>query len=137
MSDEDINAYVRKHKNEFKQTESRSISYVVFDAAPNTSDSVFALGEVVKVKDAFATSTDAAQFVVANNSTTPFFDGYVLKSTMQVPNADTIRSLSVGAVYGPYADGGNYVLAKMLAKRELPDSVKCRHILVGTFRTHG
>ena len=132
VTDEDINAYVRKHKNEFKQTESRSISYVVFDAAPNSTDSAAALSEVVKAKDSFATATDAAQFIIANNSTTAFFDGYVLKSTMQVPNADTIRSLSVGAVYGPYIDGGNYVLAKMLSKRELPDSVKCRHVLIGT-----
>ena len=132
VTDEDINAYVRKHKNEFKQTESRSISYVVFDAAPTSTDSAAALSEVVKAKDSFATTTDAAQFIIANNSTTAFFDGYVLKSTMQVPNADTIRSLSLGAVYGPYIDGGNYVLAKMLSKRELPDSVKCRHVLIGT-----
>ena len=132
VTDEDINAYVRKHKNEFKQTESRSISYVVFDAAPTSTDSAAALSEVVKAKDSFATATDAAQFIIANNSTTAFFDGYVLKSTMQVPNADTIRSLSLGAVYGPYIDGGNYVLAKMLSKRELPDSVKCRHVLIGT-----
>jgi len=132
VTDEDINAYVRKHKNEFKQTESRSISYVVFDAAPNSKDSAAALSEVVKVKDAFTSATDAAQFIIANNSTTPFFDGYVLKSTMQVPNADSIRNLPAGAVFGPYADGGNYVMAKMIAKRELPDSVKCRHILVAT-----
>jgi peptidyl-prolyl cis-trans isomerase D len=51
---------------------------------------------------------------------------------MQVPNADSIRNLPAGAVFGPYADGGNYVMAKMIAKRELPDSVKCRHILVAT-----
>ncbi len=132
VSDDDINAYVRKHKNEFKQTESRSISYIVFDAAPNAKDSAAALSEVVKLKDAFVTATDAAQFLTANNSATPYYDGYVLKSTMQVPNADTIRSLSVGAVYGPYVDGSNYVLAKMIAKREMPDSVKCRHILIGT-----
>ncbi|MCG7859886.1 peptidyl-prolyl cis-trans isomerase, partial [Flavihumibacter sediminis] len=58
--------------------------------------------------------------------------GYVLKSRLQVPNADTIRELPDGAVYGPYIDGGNYVVAKMLGKRSLPDSVKCRHILIST-----
>jgi peptidyl-prolyl cis-trans isomerase D len=131
VTDEDINAYVRKHKNEFQQEESRTISYVIFDAAPNAADSSFALGEVNKQYNAFATSTDAAQFLIANNSGTAFFDGYVLKSALQVPNADSIRNLPVGAVFGPYQDGNNYVLAKMLAKRDLPDSIKCRHILVG------
>ena len=54
VTDEDINAYVRKHKNEFKQEESRSISYVIFDAAPNAADSNFALTEVNKQYAAFA-----------------------------------------------------------------------------------
>jgi len=130
VTDEDINAYVRKHKNEFKQEESRAISYVIFDAAPNAADSAYALNEVNKQYNAFATSTDAEQFVIANSSTTAFYNGYVLKSALQVPNADSIRSLPVGGVFGPYQDGGNYVIAKMIAKRDLPDSVKCRHILV-------
>jgi peptidyl-prolyl cis-trans isomerase D len=131
VTDEDINTYVRKHKNEFKQEESRAISYVIFDAAPSAADSSYALGEVNKQYSAFATSTDAEQFVIANSSTTAFYNGYVLKSALQVPNADSIRSLPVGAVFGPYQDGGNYVIAKMVAKRDIPDSVKCRHILVG------
>ncbi len=131
VTDEDINTYVRKHKNEFKQEESRSISYVIFDAAPSAADSAAALSEVSKQYSAFASSTDAAQFLIANSSTTAYFDGYVLKSALQVPNADSIRNLPVGGVFGPYQDGGNYVVAKMIAKRDLPDSVKCRHILVG------
>lgn len=130
VTDEDINTYVRKHKNEFKQEESRAISYVIFDAAPSAADSSYALGEVNKQYSAFATSTDAEQFTIANSSTTAFYNGYVLKSALQVPNADSIRSLPVGGVFGPYQDGGNYVIAKMVAKRDLPDSVKCRHILV-------
>ncbi|HLO38296.1 MAG TPA: peptidylprolyl isomerase, partial [Lacibacter sp.] len=131
VTDEDINAYVRKHKNEFIQEESRSISYVIFDAAPSPADSAFALSEVNKQYSAFASSTDPAQFLIANSSTTAYFDGYVLKSALQVPNADSIRNLPVGGVFGPYLDGGNYVVAKMIAKRDLPDSIKCRHILVG------
>ncbi len=131
VTDEDINAYVRKHKNEFKQEESRAISYVIFDAAPSAADSAYALNEVNKQYSAFATSTDAEQFVIANSSTTAFYNGYVLKSALQVPNADSIRSLPIGGVFGPYQDGGNYVIAKMVAKRDIPDSVKCRHILVG------
>lgn len=132
VTDEEINAYVRKHKSEFKQQESRAISYVIFDAAPNAADSAFALTEVNKQKDAFAASTDPAQFLVANNSTTAYYDGFVLKSSLQVPNADSIRSLPIGGLFGPYQDGGNYVIAKMIAKRDMPDSVKCRHILIGT-----
>ncbi len=132
VSDDEINAYVRKHKNEFKQEESRVISYILFDAAPTTADSAVVREAVSKQKQAFYESTDASQFTVANNSSIPFYDGFVLKSAMQVPNADSIRNLPVGAVFGPYADGGNFTLAKMMEKREMPDSVKSRHILIVT-----
>jgi peptidyl-prolyl cis-trans isomerase D len=35
-------------------------------------------------------------------------------------------------VFGPYVDGANYVLAKMVDRRIMPDSVKVRHILIKT-----
>ena len=34
--------------------------------------------------------------------------------------------------YGPYIDGTNYTLAKMIDRRSMPDSVKVRHILIKT-----
>ena len=46
--------------------------------------------------------------------------------------ADTLTRLSIGEVYGPYVDQGSYVLAKMLGTKQLPDSVKARHILIPT-----
>ena len=45
---------------------------------------------------------------------------------------DTIAALPTGNVYGPYLDGGSYVLAKMLGNRQMPDSVRARTILVST-----
>lgn len=130
VSDDEIAAYVNKHKDDFKQPESRSISYVLFNAAPSRADSQALYSQLEQLKGQFATATEIPAFLVQNGSETNYFDGYVLKSKMQVPNADTLRALSDGAVYGPYLDGSNYVLAKMLGKRELPDSVKCRHILI-------
>ncbi len=132
VSDDEINTYVKKHKNEFKQEESRVISYILFDAAPSTLDTIQAMSDVLKQREPFSSSTDVAQFLLANNSKTQFEEAYKMKASLPVVYADSIRSLPIGAVYGPYLDGGSYVLAKMIAKRDLPDSVKCRHILVGT-----
>ncbi len=132
VSDSDISAYLNDHKEEFKQEASRSISYVSFSAAPTTADSASVFTTLANLRGEFETATDPAAFLVRNNSEIPIYDGYVLRSKMQVPNADTIRSLAEGSVYGPYIDGGNVVLAKMIAKRNMPDSVKVRHILVST-----
>ncbi|MBE7173733.1 MAG: SurA N-terminal domain-containing protein [Williamsia sp.] len=132
VSDDEVSSYVNKHKDEFKQPESRGISYVLFDAAPSRADSQALFNQLTQLKGQFASATEIPAFLVQNGSETNYFDGYVLKSKMQVPNADTLRSLADGTVYGPYLDGSNYVLAKMIGKRELPDSVKCRHILIST-----
>lgn len=135
VTDADITAFISKRKEEFKQEASRSISYISFSAAPTTEDTLSVRTNLQNLRDEFAVSQDAAVFLSRNNSDLPFFDGYVLKSRLQVPNADTIRNLADGAVFGPYLDGGNYVLAKMLGKRSMPDSVKCRHILISTQTT--
>jgi peptidyl-prolyl cis-trans isomerase D len=135
VTDEDIKAYVSEHKEMYKQEEGKSILYVTFDAAPSKEDSANVLNQVASFKDALvaANTVPAIQTVLTNSATeTQFFDGYVLSSKMQMTNADTLRNLPDGAVYGPYMDGGNYGLAKMIDRRQLPDSVKCRHILIKT-----
>ena len=133
VTDADLDAYIRAHKQEYKQEKSRSISYVVFDAAPSANDTAITKDAVAKKKQEFIEAKDAATFVSANGSLVSYFDGYVLKSKMQIPvYSDSIQNLAPGSVFGPYLDGSNFVLARMVEKRQIPDSVKCRHILIGT-----
>ncbi len=133
VTDEDVREYVNNHKEMYKQENERSLVYVTFDAAPSSADSQAVYKTVSDAKDALvaANTVPEIQNVLANNSSeTPFFDGYVLSSHMQMGNADTLRKLADGAVFGPYLDGGNYTLAKMVDRRSMPDSVKSRHILI-------
>ncbi|WP_205508042.1 peptidylprolyl isomerase [Longitalea arenae] len=133
LTDEDIKEYVEKHKELYKQENERSLMYVTFDAAPSSADSQAVYNNVAAQKDALAaaaTPADIQNVLATNSSETPFFDGYVLSSRMQMSNADTLRRLADGQVFGPYLDGPNYTLAKMVGRRNMPDSVKCRHILI-------
>ena len=57
-------------------------------------------------------------------------EDYVWKSKLQRANKDSIILLSKGAVFGPYIEGNNYTLAKMVDIKQQPDSVRCRHILI-------
>ena len=132
VSDDEVSSYVNKHKDDFKQVESRNISYAVFNAAPSRPDSQALFNQLAQLKGQFATSTDLPSFLVLNGSETNYFDGYVLKSKMQVPDGDSLRALADGGVYGPYLDASNYAIAKMVGKRQMPDSIKCRHILIST-----
>lgn len=131
VSDDDVKAYVQKHAKEFEQKEeSRSISYISFDAFPSAQDSSNLLQQMNALKTEFATTADAKQFVSARGSEMPFTDAFITSTNLKVPNADTIKKLAVGEVFGPYVDGNNFTLARMVDKRTMPDSVKVRHILV-------
>ena len=44
--------------------------------------------------------------------------------------ADSLFNAPVGTVIGPYIDGKNYFLSKLIARRTGPDSVRSRHILI-------
>ncbi len=131
VEDKEIAAYISKHKNDFKQEESRNISYVSFNASPTAADSLQVMNQLLLLKPELDTTSDAVSFL-ARNGVTNFFDGYIGASQMQVAAKDSIQRLGKGQVFGPYLDGGSYVLAKMIDTKVLPDSVKCRHILLGT-----
>ena len=132
VSDAEIAAYVEDHKDDYKQEHVKSIAYVSFSATPTSADSLKILNQLVALKDGFQSTDDAKSFVTRNNTTLPYFDGYALKSKIQMSAKDAIVALPVGTVYGPYLDGGSFVLAKKIGSKTLPDSVKCRHILIGT-----
>jgi peptidyl-prolyl cis-trans isomerase D len=139
VSDNEIKDYIKAHRDEFEQKEeTRSISYVLFSANPSAADSAEARNSLLALKAGFDTTKNIKQFVEVNNTSLPFYDSYLSKKAIQQPNKDSILSAPVGVVYGPYVDmnqgntSGVYVLSKILDVKNLPDTVKVRHILVAT-----
>jgi peptidyl-prolyl cis-trans isomerase D len=132
VSDKEIDDYVSKHKEQYKQEESRSIAYVIFDASPSSSDSVKVKEDVEKLRTEFATTAETARFI-SRNSVSPYADAYFSKTLLQqLPAKDSILPLAKGAMYGPYLDEHTYAIAKKIDEKLLPDSVYCRHILMRT-----
>jgi peptidyl-prolyl cis-trans isomerase D len=132
VSDDDIIDFVKKHKNEYKQDAGRYISYITFSTNPTGADTAKALEAVTVLKESFATDSNAKAFVARNMSAREFDDVYVQKSKLPAQQKDTLAALAKGSVYGPYLDGNEFVLAKKVDTKILPDSIKCRHILIGT-----
>lgn len=108
------------------------ISFVSFSQLPSQEDSNRVKLLVEGIKTSFATDTNTQAFVARNTSIIDFQDTYLPKAKIQSSQTDTIAKLPVGTVYGPYVDGGAYVVAKMLGSKQLPDSVAARHILIPT-----
>ena len=132
VSDAEIQEYIDQHKDRFKQEESRSIAYVTFDASPSASDSAKLKQQLSELAKDFAKTSDVKAFLARAGSDQNYFDGYLGKSRIQVPDKDSIFALPKGGVFGPYLDAGSYSIAKLIDEKTMPDSVRARHILVAT-----
>jgi len=132
VSDEDIVSFMSKSKKRYEQDGGRKIAYVSFSSNPSGADTASTFDAVVKLRDQFATDSTAPVFLSKNNSSRPYTDIWVPKSKMTDAQKDTIAALPLNAVFGPYFDRGDFVMAKKLKVRMLGDSIRCRHILIGT-----
>lgn len=133
ISDKEIEDYVSKHKKDFKQTESRSISYAAFSTLPTGADSAAAKEKLEKVIPAFRDAGNINDYLQSQGVTT-YYDGYINGKKIQIAQKDSIFKTPVGAIYGPYLDGGSWSIARVIGVKSMPDTVKVRHILIGTMQ---
>lgn len=128
LTDEDFAAYIKE--NEVKYTnkeEVRNLSYVVYDVKATQEDSMKIKEELSGLATQFAASTNDSLFALNNNGF--YGSNYVKSDDLTGPLKDTVKSLSVGQVYGPYIDNNAYVVAKLVGKKVIADSAKASHIL--------
>jgi peptidyl-prolyl cis-trans isomerase D len=134
VSDDDLKAYMQKHSGMYTNDfATRSIEYVSFEIVPSAADTARVLDALNEIKSDFAATKDNESFVNAKSDLSNSYNtAYFNKRTFTSRYADTILSMPVGEVFGPYYENESYNLAKVTDRRSLPDSVKLRHILVRT-----
>lgn len=133
VNDNEIASYLKENEPAYQVEEtSRNINFVVFSAAPSSGDTSNVLNQIANLKEAFKSSTDAATYLNKVGSENIFYNSYISKNRIQVPQKDSILALPVGGVFGPYIDGKNFTIAKVVGVTQWPDSASVRHILVAT-----
>lgn len=134
VTDEDIKAYMQKHEALYKNDNAtRGIEYVSFEIVPSSSDTARILNFFSEIKDEFVTTKDNESFVNSKSDlVNSYTQAYFNKRTLTSRYADTIMTMPVGEVFGPYYENGGYNMVKITDRKTLPDSVKLRHILVKT-----
>ena len=137
VTDADIDAYVQKHKELFKQEAGRKVSYVTFSQLPNAADSARVMDMLNKLKPQFEADTNAKAFVARNTSVIDFKDEYLPVSKAPIKELDSVLKYPIGTVVGPFSENGDYILAKVLGTKQMPDSVHARHILLATADRNG
>ena len=145
VSSEEIEKYIKNHPKDFEVEPLLDIQYISFTEDPSPEDidasreTIAALlkdkiefNNVSNMNDTipgFSKTTDYQEFVNAN-SDKGYIDRWWFKKDLPSAVADTISNLNVGEIYGPYREGNNFNLIKVIEERQMPDSVKANHILI-------
>ena len=136
VTEDDYQRYYDLHKNEFKQKEGRAIEYVFFNVLPSQADVAKARKEAVLTKKDFQSSDHPQQFARAN-SDHPYDTSWIQEGQLPAPIDSVMFHSKVGTVAGPLKQNNTFVIARLLAVANRPDSMKAEHILVaykGAFR---
>src|SRR6185436_9412407 len=105
-----------------KQTESRTINFVTFNANPSSSDTLDAKNRLLAQKEQFDTTANLEQFLLSEGVDQRLnYDGYRTLGAIQSSVKDSIVKMPVGSVYGPYLEGANFMLARLDGAREMSD----------------
>lgn len=145
VSDSEVKDYIDKHKKEFKSNGSRDIRYVFFGEDATDEDEEAIKSELTRLLDDHKTYNKAAdveetnkgfkntedyQEYLAENSDLSFEDSYQFKKDLPKEYADTLFSLDKGEGFGPYKQDGYWKYSKVIDEKQMPDSVKVKHILI-------
>ena len=122
----DIKAYYNSHKDMFKQTPSRTLSYVVFEVTPTDDDMLALEKSVAEVGAQFAATEELKSFVRANRNG-KIADTYVSAAQL---SEDEAKALLAGETYGPVLKNNQWTMARVLDSKMVPDTLGIRHIVL-------
>ena len=132
VSDDEIKNYYNANKDNFKQVESRDLEYVVFEVVPSAEDIALTQSDIEKVYPEF-TTTDNMKSFLARNSNTQFNPYYFKEGELAIiaqEIEDFAKNAKVGDLLPPFQNGNDYMAAKLLDIKNMPDSVFVKHILL-------
>ena len=129
VSESEIKTYIREHAQDFEVDPMVDLEYVIFEESASNEDMEAQKEDLTALIDGFNAADDVA-FYVNDNSDQNFVDQWVRKEGMAQILRDSLLALPEGDVYGPYRDGSNFKLSKVVATMQMPDSVEARHILI-------
>ena len=131
VSESDIKALYKQHKEQFKQTPNRAIKYVTFDIVPSADDFKAAETLMTSLQEEFKTTEDVS--LVVNTNSDIMYDGRDY-SEETVPAQFKEFAFAKGAKAGDCTEilfeNNTYAMARIMqAGYSLPDSVELKAIV--------
>lgn len=134
VSNADLKSKYDEIKNRFQQyIESRDIKYISVQINASTADRTALRKQFDNYTKELAEATDPSDVVRKATSSIPYLGIPVGKEAFPMDIAQKLDSMSVGQTSGPVENkqDNTFNIVKLVAKQQLPDSVKFRAIQVG------
>ena len=130
VSNDEVKAYYKAHKKEFKQNASRDIEYVLFEVKPSDKDIAATEKKVADVLDEFASTENMKSFLL-KNSDRSYSEYWYRKGELRTvaPEIDDFAFGAGKGVSGIIKNGESYFAARVMNSANVPDSVYVKHIL--------
>ena len=130
VTEKELKDYYNSNKDKYTQEASRAVQYVSFPVEATEDDDQNALKWMEDIKADFIAAENNEQFISVN-SDVPFDDFFQKKEEISDENLVKLAFTDEpGTVYGPYKEGNTYKIAKLDIRKNMPDSVNARHILL-------
>lgn len=129
VTDEDLKAYINKNKARYQVEESRSMEYVTFDIKASKGDTSKALSWLEGQRSNFESAENDSIFIKLNSDKS-YDEKYYSQTELVSSLKDTFFNIAPKTIVGPYMENGFYILAKLVDRKMLADSVRARHILL-------
>jgi peptidyl-prolyl cis-trans isomerase D len=129
VAEADLAAYYKKNRKNFAQETSRDVEYVSFPIDPSEEDIRLTEEEADKIYEEFQTAAELKQFVTYN-SDRPFDDHFYKQGELPDKLDEFAFSATLKSILPVYREDNTYTMARVMDIRNLPDSVKVRHILI-------
>lgn len=141
VEDADIKKYIADHPGEFRKEAAASIEFVVFGVKPSGADTLALRTEMLQLREKFRATKEDSLFMAVNNpfqQDGPQYDDFFksredfngqggMPASLMV---DSFFSASTGSIVGPYFEGNQFKMTKVIDRVAIPDSVEARHILI-------
>ncbi len=126
VTDDELKAYISKHKDEFKQTESRDLEYVLINVAPSKEDTLALREELAEDMVNFASTEDDSLYTVLNG-VAPYNAEYKFRGSFNKDIESSLFSAPTDTVIGPFYYDGGYSIFKVTKTKE--DSLGYYHAI--------
>lgn len=141
VSDAEIKDYYNAHKDYFRTDAGANVDLIYASIDPSEADFTAAEEDIRAAREELIAGKDPA-IVLSDYSDVPYADTYITAEDINTPSMPTeiasfITSAEVGAVSEIVPQDRNYVVAKLVARKQAPESLLVSHIVLAPAGTPG